>query len=57
MPFTIEIGGQPFTETIMGWIAQGPFVFALNIFLNGGWIFVFAFSNSFNTFALLFNNL
>ena len=40
MPFTIEIGGQPFTETIMGWIAQGPFVFALNIFINGGWIFV-----------------
>src|SRR3989344_1451102 len=40
MPFTIEIGGQPFIETIMGWIAQGPFVFALNIFINGGWIFV-----------------
>ena len=45
MPLTIEIGGQPFMETMMGWIAQGPFVFALNVFINGGWIFVVFFGN------------
>lgn len=34
----IEFGTESFMETVLGWIAQGPFVFALNLFINGGWI-------------------
>ncbi|HLC99998.1 MAG TPA: hypothetical protein VJC11_03500 [Patescibacteria group bacterium] len=34
----IEVGGESLMVTILGWINQGPFVFALNVFINGGWI-------------------
>lgn len=40
MPISIDFGGVPLMEAMQDWIAQGPLIFALNIFLNGGWLFV-----------------
>ena len=39
MPITISVGDQPLFEALASWAQQGPHIFAINIFLNGGYIF------------------